>query len=143
MLKKHSLRLSTKLGIFSVIQAILFSSIHKAAYAQVTVPWIIKDEECVQRDVATIKGIECLAANILGIAISGIGLAAATMLVVGSILYLTSGGVPKGTEAAKKTITYAIIGLVVAISAWIILNFISVFTGNQAILKFGVQDVGK
>lgn len=112
--------------------------LHGKVRAQFTTPWA--EGTCVIDDVATIQGIECLVGNILNIAISAIGLAAAVMFVVGSFLLLTSGGNPKGTDAAKKTISYAIMGLIVALSAWIILNFVSVFTGNTSILQFGILE---
>ena len=80
-------------------------------------------------DVATIQGFACLIGNILSVAVTLIGMLALVMFVAASFRYLTSGGNSKSTEQAKGTITYAIAGLVVAISAFIILNLISNFTG--------------
>lgn len=81
-------------------------------------------------DVATIQGAQCLLANVLSIAITGIGLAGFVMMIVGSFKYLLSGGNAKGIEEAKGTMTMAVIGLVVALSAFIILNIIGGFTGT-------------
>ena len=47
----------------------------------------------------------------------------------GGFRYLTSMGDPKGTETAKNTLTYAVLGLVLIIGAWFILQFIEEFTG--------------
>ncbi|NCN03524.1 MAG: hypothetical protein GW942_00430 [Candidatus Pacebacteria bacterium] len=80
-------------------------------------------------DVATIQGFACLISNVLGVAITIIGMLALVMFVAASFRYLTSGGNSKSTEQAKGTITYAITGLVVALSAFILLNLISNFTG--------------
>lgn len=80
-------------------------------------------------DVATIQGFECLLANILTVFIALIGLAAFVMIVVAAFRYLLSGGNTKGTEQARSTLTWAIIGIVVALSAFIILNLLSAFTG--------------
>lgn len=80
-------------------------------------------------DVATIQGFACLIGNILSVAITLIGMLALVMFIAASFRYLTSGGNSKSTEQAKGTITYAVVGLVVAISAFIILNLISNFTG--------------
>lgn len=124
-----------------LFQIPLFALFSKKASAQVALPWETINPRCVESGVATITGIECIVTNILGIAVSGIGLASAAMFFVGSILYLTSEGNPKGVDAAKKTISYAILGIVLAISAWVILNFISVFTGNTTILKFGIEEI--
>lgn len=81
------------------------------------------------KDVATIQGLECLIANFLTVFIALIGLAAFVMIVVASFRYLLSGGNTKGTEQARSTVTYAVIGIVVALSAFIILNLLSAFTG--------------
>ena len=93
-------------------------------------------------DVATIQGLRCLIANVLSVAVTGIGLAGFVMLIVGAFRYLTSGGNSKGAETAKNTITYSVIGLVVALSSYVILNLIAKFTGVEAILKFNIPDAG-
>jgi len=106
-----------------------------------TVAW---DKACIgssfgisgAEDVATIQGIQCLLANILSTAITIIGLAGFIMIIWGSFKYLLSGGNSKHTESARSTITYAIIGLVVALSSIIILNLISAFTGVRNITQF-------
>jgi len=97
---------------------------------------------CVEDGVATIQGFRCLIANILSIAITGIGFAGFIMLIVGGFRYLTSGGNSKGTETAKNTITFAVIGLVVALSSYIILNLIAEFTGVKTILNFVIPEAG-
>jgi len=88
--------------------------------------------------VATIQGAQCILANILSIAVSGIGLIGFVMFLIGSFTYLLSGGNSKGTEGARNTFTYAVVGLVVALSAVIILRIIASFTGVQSILNFHI-----
>ncbi len=85
--------------------------------------------------VATIQGIQCVLANILSIAVSGIGLAGFVMLIIGAFKMLL-GGNAKGIEDGRNTITLAVIGLVVALSAWVIINLIAAFTGVNAIKTF-------
>lgn len=51
------------------------------------------------------------------------------MLLSGGFKYLTSGGDPKATETAQKTLTYAIGGLVLLAGSYMILRIISDFTG--------------
>lgn len=87
------------------------------------------DVEGDTQDVATIQGFECLLANILTVFIALIGLAAFVMVLVGAFRYLLSGGNTKSTEKARSTITWAIIGIIVALSAFILLNLLSAFTG--------------
>ncbi len=54
----------------------------------------------------------------------GIGVISVIMIVIGGIRYATSGGDEKGTKGAKDTILYAVIGLVVALLAFAIVNFV-------------------
>ena len=89
-------------------------------------------------DVATIQGLECLFANVFLVIIPLIGLAAFVMFLVGSFRWLTSGGDTKHTGEAKQTMTYAVIGIVVALSAFIILNLIANFTGVETIKEFRI-----
>lgn len=81
------------------------------------------------QQVATLQGLQCLLGNILGVAVTLIGLAAFGVFVVSSIQIMLSGGNSKGLESAKGSMTYAVVGIVVALSAFIILNLISQFTG--------------
>ena len=90
-------------------------------------------------DVATIRGIECLVANILATATTFIGLASFVMLIIGGFLYLTSGNSSKGADAGKQTITYAIIGIVVALMAFFILQLVATITGARGFLQFNLN----
>lgn len=107
-------------------------------------PWTGLNSVCVgtgnAANVATIQGLQCLIANVFSIAITLIGLVGFVMLIVGAFRYLISGGNSKGTEAGRNTITYAVIGLLVALSAFIILNLISNFTGVNTILNFNIPN---
>jgi len=55
--------------------------------------------------------------------IAGIG--AVIMIIVGGVTYSTSMGDPEATTKAKNTIIYSVVGLIVAISAAIIVTFIA------------------
>lgn len=80
-------------------------------------------------DVATLQGLECLIGNVFSIILTVIGLGAFIMFVIGSFRWMLSGNDSKGVETAKNTMTFAIIGIVVALSGFIILNLLSSFTG--------------
>lgn len=90
-------------------------------------------------DVPTIQGIECLVTNVLAVAVTLVGIAAFVMFLVGGFQYLTSGANSKGVEGAKNSITYAIVGIIVALSSFFILNTISELTGVKTILNFSTQ----
>lgn len=87
-------------------------------------------------DVATLQGIQCLVANLLSTFLTLVGIAAFIMLIISSFRILFSGGNSQVMEKAKNSVTYAIIGLVVAVGAFVILNLIAEFTGVKTILEF-------
>lgn len=78
---------------------------------------------------AQLKDLEVIFERILNVAAELAILAVFIMLVIGGFKFLTSGGDPKATEAAKNTLTYAIFGLIALIGIWLILKFVEVFTG--------------
>jgi TRAP-type C4-dicarboxylate transport system permease small subunit len=95
------------------------------------------EENCVQTinranlsyNVATLKGFECVFRNILTVVGQFAILALFLMLVFGGFKYMTAGGDSKATEAAQKTLTAAITGLVLLVGIWLLLRFLSVFFG--------------
>lgn len=82
-------------------------------------------------DVPTIKGFECLFANILQVIIYIAGIACLVMFIVGGYKYLFSSNDPKKVAVASSTLTMAIIGLVGIIASYFILKFIQEFTGTN------------
>jgi hypothetical protein len=91
-------------------------------------------------EVATLQGFQCLLANVFSIALTTIGIAGFIMLIIGSMKWLLSGGNAQHVEKAKNTMTYAIVGLIVALSAFIILNLVAEFTGVKTIMQFTIPD---
>lgn len=53
-----------------------------------------------------------------------IGVVAVIMLIIGGFRYIFSGGNQTSVSSAKDTILYAVIGIVVAILAYAIVNFV-------------------
>ena len=80
-------------------------------------------------DVATIQGFECLFANIVRVITPIAFLLLFITLIAGAFQYLTSGGDPKQTQKASKAITSAIIGIVLFLGIWFILQLIKIITG--------------
>ena len=62
--------------------------------------------------------------NIVNILLFIIGAVSVIMLIYGGIRYTTSGGNANNVTAAKNTIIYSIIGLVVAILAFAVVQFV-------------------
>jgi hypothetical protein len=92
---------------------------------------------CVDNGVATIQGLECLFANILQVIVTLAGFAFLVMFVLGGFQYLTSSGDDKKAAAASSTLTMAVVGLVGITVSWLILKFISDFTGAN-VLEFKI-----
>ena len=62
--------------------------------------------------------------NIINVVIGVIGFVAVAFIIFGGIQYTTSAGDPGKVKKAKDTILYGIIGLVVAMLAYAIVNFV-------------------
>lgn len=70
--------------------------------------------------------------NVINAILFVLGMVAVIMIVIGGIRYTTSNGDSGSTKSAKDTILYAVIGLVVAILAFAIVNFVvSAFDGGS------------
>lgn len=71
-----------------------------------------------------INGQDGLIAKIVNVLLFVIGIISVIMIIVGGIRYATSNGDANSVTAAKNTILYAIVGLVVAIFAYAIVTFV-------------------
>ena len=104
----------------------------KLAIGWRTVAQIQEWGACVVDGVPTLKCLEVVIANILFMSNALILLVLFVMFVIGSFKYLTSVGNPEKIEEAKGTFKWAIIGLIVYVSAYLILNFIDIlFLGGK------------
>jgi len=62
--------------------------------------------------------------NLTNTLLLAIGVISVVMIIIGGIRYALSGGDEKNTTAAKDTILFAVIGLVVAVLSFAIANFV-------------------
>jgi glucose uptake protein GlcU len=69
----------------------------------------------------TLAGVFGEVANIL---IFLVGAVSVIMIIIGGLRYVTSNGDSKNVESAKNTLLYAVIGLIVAIVSYAIVNFV-------------------
>lgn len=77
----------------------------------------------------TIGDLSKVFANIVRGALGLAGIVFFILLLIGGFRYITSGGDPKAVEGAQKTLTSAVIGLVVILLSFIILLLIQTITG--------------
>lgn len=93
------------------------------------VDWSSEPKCLVYDGVATIRCIIPLFKNVFVGVLALTGVALFVMLILGGYHVLFSGGDQKKLEAAKGTLTGAIIGLVVIVAAYLIVKTVEVATG--------------
>jgi hypothetical protein len=84
---------------------------------------------CIQQGVDKTGGknatpVETRIKTIVNMILYILGAIAVIMIVIGGVRYTTSGGDAGGVSGAKNTILYAVVGLVIAIMAYAIVNFV-------------------
>lgn len=92
---------------------------------------------CVQNNVPSLRCIPVVFGNLVSAALAFVGTVAVFLIVYGGIQLVTSGGDPKKVQGARQIITYSIIGLVIVLSSFAIIYFISYTTGVKCITQFG------
>ena len=65
--------------------------------------------------------------NVTNMLVFIIGAIAVIMIIIGGIRYVTSAGDQAAITGAKNTILYAIVGVIVALAAYAIVNFVTTF----------------
>ena len=78
---------------------------------------------------AELGSIITIIERIIGVLAPIAALAFFVMLLVGGFQLVTSGGDAKAAGHAKSTLTYAFLGVVLVVAAWLILQLIKDFTG--------------
>ena len=65
-----------------------------------------------------------LMTNVINTILLVLGMIAVIMIIIGGIRYTTSNGDPSQVKSAKDTVLYAVVGLIIAIMAFAIVNFV-------------------
>ena len=86
-------------------------------------------------DAITLRGLEGIFANIVFALLGLGGIVLFIMLIVGGFNFITSGGDPQKAAAARRTLTYAIAGMILMASALLIIRLIQEITGVQVDLR--------
>lgn len=85
-----------------------------------------------------LTGLEGIFKNVISLAIGFAGIAFFIMFLIGGFSYLTAGGDEAKVQGARKTLTYAIAGLVFITLSYLFLRFIATVTGVTSILNFKI-----
>ena len=70
------------------------------------------------------KDADSVVKTVISTLIWAVGILATIMIIIGGIMYTTSAGDPGKIKRAKDTIMYGIVGLVIAVLAYVIVNFV-------------------
>mgnify|MGYP001581108587 CR=1 FL=1 len=124
-----------------ILAAAFILTASSQAFAQ-TLDWDVIAPGCIQNNIATLTCIPAVFQNIVFAALAFAGAVAVFFVIYAGIRYITSRGDPKAVEGAKNTLTWAIIGLVVIVLSFLIIQFIAAFTGASCITLFGFSNCG-
>lgn len=92
---------------------------------------------CLVDDVPTLNCLPIIFVNLINGALVFSGATALIFIIISGLTLMNSGGDQKKVASAKGTLTYAIIGLVLALLSFAIVNVISTLTGVTCIKEFG------
>ncbi len=72
----------------------------------------------------TLGDILVVIGNVIEIALLLAGTVALIYIIIGGYKYIVSAGNPEAVQQAKQTILWAVVGLIIALSAFAIINFL-------------------
>lgn len=78
---------------------------------------------------AQLTDLTTVLSSVISVAIPIAGIAVIVMFLVGGFGFLTAGGDKEATQKAQRTLTYAIGGLILVLSAWMIMALLGNFLG--------------
>ena len=110
--------------IYFVSCLLFLVSFATPAYAQTR-------EECGKQQIGTIGCLPYYLNNIVNGALGLAGVVAVILITVSGIRLLLSGGDVIKVEKAKKSLTYSIIGFVIILASFFLLNAVSLVTGAK------------
>ena len=79
---------------------------------------------CQASSTDTSQQAQSMVGTVINIILFIVGIIAVIMIIIGGIRYVLSNGDASGIQSAKNTILYAVIGLVIAMLAFAIVNFL-------------------
>lgn len=92
--------------------------------------------------VATLRCVPIVFMNVINALLVFVGAVTVIFIIIGGIKILTSSGDPKQVTGARQTITYAILGLVLVLLSFLIVNIIASVTGVSCIRGMSITACG-
>ena len=99
-----------------------------------------EESGCVVDGVAKLTCIPIVLSNVVNFALIASGVVALFFIIWSGAKLVTSEGDQKRVEGARKTLTWAIIGLVIILLSFLIINLISFLTGVSCIQTIGFDN---
>jgi hypothetical protein len=117
------------LGIVQPAVALINSSSSQTAACQgINVD---QDSNACTADGDSASGLGGIIKDVLDILSIVVGVAAIIMIIIGGFRYVLSGGDSNSTSGAKNTIIFAIVGLVIAVLAQVLVQFVLAKTAGK------------
>ena len=131
MLKKIKIFLASLIVMFSLAPAVVLAAPPPPDCSVPATLTTVQAIQCGTNNAAGVpvdanpgNSIDTTISNVVDLISVAVGIAAVIMLIVGGFRYVTSSGNQETVKAAKNTITYALIGLVIVALAQLIVNFV-------------------
>lgn len=112
-----------RLLAIGIVVAIFIVSTAQGAYSACGDLSVGGGVECAQGNASGTE-LTSTVGNVVNILLFVAGMAAVIAIIIGGVRYITSQGDEKAVKGAKDTILYAVIGVVVALLAYAIVNFV-------------------
>lgn len=94
------------------------------------------------KNVAKLSDLNGVFATFISGVLGLVGIAVLVMFVVAGFQFLSASGDKEAAAKARNTLTFAIIGLILAISAWMIINIVGSFLGFTGFGTFNICFTG-
>ncbi len=94
---------------------------------------------CVKGDVATLSCIPAVFKNIVTAFIFFVGTVALFLIIFNGIKFITSRGDAKQIEETRNSLSYVVLGLLLVLFSFLIINIISYVTQVDCIRFFGFE----
>ena len=117
--------IATKTGAtLSVAAFSVLMFLNRATFAETAAEKAQGKVTTIGGNVGATDNLDSLIQKIINAVLTIIGIVAVVMIILGGVNYATSQGDPSKVKKAKDTILYGIIGLVIVIMAFAIVNFV-------------------
>lgn len=124
-MKQWKIMIVALAAVVGIGAATLLPAVDSSAALKVFKPC---DSAGVSADTAVCKGkddkVDGLAKTITNLMFYFVGILAVIMIIAGGIRYVISTGDSSKVKAAKDTIMYSVVGLIVALLAWTIVSYV-------------------